>query len=333
MNDVYSHVLPLSLAQSVVDLEDQGFSSWVPSLDKELKDKFAPGKNGNIPRWLDVLSSLPNMQTSVLYFGEDAVKIGDRDEVSDSIRSEIECALLQMSPWRKGPFDLFGIGIDSEWQSNLKWRRIQKAITSLAGKRVLDVGCGNGYYAFRMLGQEAKWVLGVDPSALALFQFSALSSFISIPFPITFLPVGMESIPRRLEDFDVVFSMGVLYHRRSPFDHLEHLRESLCEGGQVILETLVIDAPRGKVLVPGERYAQMRNVWFIPSVLELMHWMRRVGFKHVECVDCTVTTSVEQRTTSWMPFHSLREFLDPVDQSKTIEGYSAPLRAIISATK
>ena len=204
----------------------------------------------------------------------------------------------------KGPFDLFGIGIDSEWQSNLKWRRIQQAITSLAGKRVLDVGCGNGYYASECSVRKEMGIGGPMP---CFIQFSNLSSFISIPFPITFLPVGMESIPRRLEDFDVVFSMGVLYHRRSPFDHLEHLRESLCEGGQLILETLVIDAPRGKVLVPGERYAQMRNVWFIPSVLELMHWMRRVGFKHVECVDCTELL-VEQRTTNWMPFHFARVF-------------------------
>jgi tRNA (mo5U34)-methyltransferase len=48
-------------------------------------------------------------------------------------------------------------------------------------------------------------------------------------------------------------------------------------------------------------------------------------------VDVNVTSTQEQRSTEWMSFHSLENFLDPDDHSKTIEGYPAPRRAIITA--
>ena len=56
--------------------------------------------------------------------------------------------------------------------------------------------------------------------------------------------------------------MGVLYHRRSPIDHLLELKGCLQTGGELVLETLVIDGGLGEVLVPENRYAKMRNVWF-----------------------------------------------------------------------
>ena len=44
-----------------------------------------------------------------------------------------------------------------------------------------------------------------------------------------------------------------------------------------------------------------------------------------------VTSLDEQRRTDWMTSESLAEFLDPNDRSKTIEGYPAPLRAVLTA--
>jgi tRNA (mo5U34)-methyltransferase len=126
--------------------------------------------------------------------------------------------------------------------------------------------------------------------------------------------------------------MGVLYHRRSPIDHLLMLRDLLRPGGELVLETLVIDRGNGNVLVPSGRYAKMRNVWFLPSVTELENWLRRVGFRVVRTVDVTATTIEEQRTTRWMRFESLRDFLDPTDTSRTIEGYPRPVRAIVLAS-
>jgi len=48
-------------------------------------------------------------------------------------------------------------------------------------------------------------------------------------------------------------------------------------------------------------------------------------------VDQAVTTLEEQRKTDWLENESLVDFLDPTDHSKTIEGLSAPKRAVILA--
>jgi len=234
-------------------------------------------------------------------------------------------------PWRKGPFNVHGIHIDTEWRSDWKWDRVQPHIQSLENRYVLDVGCGSGYHMWRMLGENAKMVVGADPSQLFLMQFQAIKHFNPDP-RIHLLPVGVEQLPEK-NAFDTVFSMGVLYHRKSPLDFLQQLKNQLRPGGELVLETLVVEGDENTVLMAGDRYAQMRNVWFLPSTDALCLWMRRLGFKHVRVVDLAKTTIEEQRATQWMDSQSLVDFLDPNDHAKTIEGYPAPLRAVIVAER
>ena len=195
----------------------------------------------------------------------------------------------------------------------------------------LDVGCGNGYYLWRMLGAGAGCVVGVDPNWLFLNQFLALKHFLP-DLPAWHLPLALEELPAKLEGFDTVFSMGVLYHRRSPMDHLLELKQLIKPGGQLVLETLVIDGDENAVLVPEGRYGRMGNVWFIPSTAALENWLKKMRFNDVRVVDVCQTTTQEQRSTDWMRFQSLSDFLDPNDSNKTIEGYPAPRRTIFTAT-
>ena len=184
-----------------------------------------------------------------------------------------------------------------------------------------------------MLGEKAKSVLGIDPSPRFIVQFYMLKHFIDQALPIDILPIGIEDLPVNLEFFDTTFSMGVLYHRRSPIDHLRELKATLKPGGQLILETLVIDGKLGDTLVPEGRYAKMNNVWFLPSIPTLVSWLSKCGFENPRCVDQNYTSIEEQRATDWMDFQSLPDFLDPNDSSKTIEGHPAPLRAVFVANK
>ena len=244
---------------------------------------------------------------------------------------QLHKALMGLSPWRKGPFDVFGVHIDTEWRSDWKWSRVSPHL-DLKGKRVLDVGCGNGYYQWRMLGAGADSVIGVDPNWLFFCQFQAIQRYLP-DLPAWHLPFALEDLPANLEGFDTVFSMGVLYHRRSPIDHLLALKDCLVKGGELVLETLVVEGDVQQVLVPEDRYAQMRNVWFLPSVPALELWLRRAGFVDVRCVDVSITTVEEQRGTDWMRFQSLSDYLDPADHSRTVEGLPAPMRAVIVARK
>jgi tRNA (mo5U34)-methyltransferase len=87
------------------------------------------------------------------------------------------------------------------------------------------------------------------------------------------------------------------------------------------------------MLIPNERYANMRNVWIIPSVELLRAWLNKAGFVNIKVVDITMTTIQEQRQTEWMTRYSLEQALNPKDHSLTIEGYQAPLRATVIAKK
>lgn len=301
------------------------------SLPAAIKAGLDPKRYGDLPGWLAALDALPRVEPSRIDCSR-KVQIGARTDVSEQQWAQIQQALQALIPWRKGPYSVFDIEIDTEWRSDWKWDRLAAHIRPLTGKKVLDVGCGNGYHCWRMWGAGASQVIGIDPSPRFVVQFYMLKHFVGA-VPVDVLPVGIEALPENLQAFDTTFSMGVLYHRRSPMDHLKELKDTLVAGGELVLETLVIDGGLGQTLVPEGRYAMMNNVWFLPSSATLVSWLKKVGFENIRVIDETVTTTEEQRRTEWMKFHSLREFLDPDDLSKTAEGHPAPKRAIVLADK
>jgi tRNA (mo5U34)-methyltransferase len=295
-------------------------------------------KHGDTPRWRRVIDQLPTLGASRYALDQPCVVIGDASEIDDAHRSVVRSALYALRPWRKGPFAVFGVHVDAEWRSDLKWSRVESAladcgvIASLRGQRVLDVGCGNGYYCLRALGAGATSVLGVDPSPLFVLQFELLRRLLP-PLPAVVLPLCFEALPEHPRGFDTVFSMGVLYHRKSPLEHLERLVGCLAEGGQLVLETLVVEPSVGRVLEPRGRYANMSNVWSIPSVPELVHWLCKVGLTHARVASVELTTAAEQRATSWTSARSLGDGLDPTDSTRTLEGHPAPQRAVLVASR
>ena len=307
-------------------------ADWQAPLTALLQGKLFPGKHGDLPRWYDALNSLPDIRPSSINLNTDAVRIGTPADCDTTNCQQLYHALQELHPWRKGPFDLFGIYIDTEWHSDWKWQRVSQHIADLTDRNVLDVGCGNGYYAWRMLGAGARRAIGIDPTLVFVMQYLAIKQYLSEQ-PVHVLPAGIDDLPVVAETFDSVFSMGVLYHRREPLEHLHTLKKYLREDGELVLETLVIDGKHGDILKPGKRYARMPNVWQIPAVSTLEDWLKQTRFKHIRCVDISVTTSDEQRRTEWMRFESLDNCLDPQNPSLTVEGYPAPIRAVFIAER
>jgi len=310
-------------------LECSDASEWLATLADSVERAFNSPRHGELDKWLAMLDNLPDIKPSSIDL-ESQVRIGETIDCDENARELLEQDLRMLMPWRKGPLSMFGIEINTEWHSDWKWERVQPHIKSLKGKHVLDIGCGNGYYALRSYGQGADLVVGVDPGQKYIMQFYAMKKYFG-NIPVHLLPLGIEDIPPSLKAFDTVFSMGVLYHRRSPLEHLYELRDCLKPGGELVLETLVIEGDVNSVLLPTDRYQQMRNVWFLPSCDALVLWMQRCGFKNVRVVDVTRTSTDEQRATDWMTFDSLEKFLDPTDPTKTIEGYPGPIRAVVLA--
>ena len=325
--------------QSAMEQEGSLLKPWANILPQQLHAIFNEKVHGDQQRWLDALAGLPAIDNVTVDLQQDRIQLAsaalNEAENVAAVNADINSGLKQLSPWRKGPFQFFDTHIDTEWRSDWKWRRIASHLAPLEGRTILDVGCGSGYHMWRMLGAGAYRVVGVDPSRLFLAQFQAFKQYAQSgqdePLNIDLLPLKMEDVPRPLKAFDTTFSMGVLYHRKSPIDHLAELKDTLKPGGQLVLETLVIEGKLGEVLMPEDRYAQMRNVWFLPTCDTLLLWARRAGFKNPRIVEKNITSLEEQRSTDWMQYQSLTDFLDAEDKSKTIEGYPAPLRATLIA--
>jgi len=294
---------------------------------------FNSRNNGDLPRWRTALEALPVLTPGSVELKE-GVRIGAPEDCSDAEQAQLHSALQGLIPWRKGPFELFGVHIDTEWRSDWKWDRLREHIAPLYGRTILDVGCGNGYHCFRMAGEGARLALGVDSQLAYAMQFRMIKQYVP-DAPVFVLPVTLESaleqLPEEPAAFDSVFCMGVLYHRRSPIDHLLQLKSCLRPGGELVLETLVVDGPEGYALTPPDRYSRMANVWFIPSCATLLNWLQRCGFQNARVIDVSTTSVEEQRTTDWMRFQSLADSLNPTDRTLTVEGLPAPRRAMLLA--
>lgn len=316
------------ITRALDELSNAGLGAWCDVLRESAERTMHPASHGHIDKWQDAVKRLPQLQVDRAVLQAPAVTFTGECSVAE--RMQLRDSLMEFHPWRKGPFHLFGVDVDAEWRSDLKWARIQPHL-SLEQKTVLDVGCGNGYYGWRMLGAGASFVVGLEPYPLYNAQFSAISQ-LGPALRNFVVPASDACLLEPLRYFDVAFSMGVLYHSKDPFNHLQKLKQAVRPGGLVVLETLVVDGDANTMLIPQQRYAKMRNVWILPSTLMLTRMLSRIGFRHIHVVDVTRTTAQEQRRTDWMTFESLADFLDPHDVSRTVEGEPAPLRATFVAT-
>lgn len=286
--------------------------------------RFSAENHGDYPKWQAALDALPDLPTDGVALDSPAITCV-LPTATETELAQTENCLRQLHPWRKGPFQVGPLYLDTEWRSDWKWDRLAPAMGALDGQRILDIGCGNGYFGWRMLGAGAASVIGVDPTLLFCMQHQAIQHFLQHPQHWV-LPLGIEELTPT-HRFDWVLSMGVLYHRKDPNEHIRQLHELTESGGKCVMETLIVEGDQ--VLFPKGRYARMRNIGAIPDLGSLEGWMRDAGFKNVQIINVGATSLDEQRSTSWMHFESLEKALDPSDPSKTVEGLPGPRRAIL----
>lgn len=116
-------------------------------------------------------------------------------------------------------------------------RMIRRWLPDLAGGRMLDVGCGDGYWT----GRIARWCRaradGVDVSASAIEQ--------SDPRPgDLFRLASAEDLPFADGVFDLVVSLSVLQFVRRGERALREMHRVLRPGGALVLTCDAMDHPR-----------------------------------------------------------------------------------------
>ena len=324
--------MKLDFSDLYMALTSLGKGPLAMQLDQHVKDALEKLNHGDYDRWQAAIDAMPELMPMMKKLDSPTVVIGTPANITKTEQDELRDNLMQLHPWRKGPFQIFGLDINTEWRSDWKWGRLQGHIKPLRGKVVLDVGCGSGYHVLRMLGDGAAAVVGLEPTLVYVMQFQALNQYIDARNAAV-LPLTIEDVTGTGEHFDTVFSMGLLYHRRDPQQHIAELRDLLKPGGELVLETLIIESDKPEMLVPEDRYCRMRNVHNLPSVPLIEQWLAEAGLKDIRCVDVSHTSTQEQRSTEWMTFESLDKCLDPKCSTKTIEGLPGPIRAMFVCEK
>ncbi|MDR1614316.1 MAG: tRNA 5-methoxyuridine(34)/uridine 5-oxyacetic acid(34) synthase CmoB [Campylobacteraceae bacterium] len=274
----------------------------------------------------DMINNLPDIHAEIIFGDTFALALSDLTH-EDYIK--IENTARSLCSWRKGPFQIGTLFIDTEWKSFIKYN-ILRPHFNLSGKKVADIGCNNGYYLFKMLEDKPKKLTGFDPTPLFWSQFDFINHFAKTD--IVYELLGVEDLPNYGEKFDVIFCLGVLYHRSDPIECLKSLKAALEANGVLFLDTFMIDGDENIALCPQKSYSKIQNIYFIPTINTLRSWCEKVGFKNFELLAVKSTDIHEQRKTEWILGQSLEDFLDPDDNSKTIEGYPAPKRAYVKVS-
>jgi len=316
----YIDHLPDSAQYDKISQTQQNLQTWVNQ-----------NKKGFL-RYREPFEGLRKFPAKEVNCDSDWVTIGKSHELTDPERLEVKSHLQTFIPWRKGPFSVFGTEVDSEWQSQRKWQRLVDFLPDMEGKIVADIGCSNGYYMFRMVPHKPKIVIGFEPSVQHYYCFKALNSMAGIEnLHIDLL--GVEHLSLFPECFDLLFLMGIIYHRSSPIECLRDIFHSLRPGGTLILESQALPGNSETALFPEKTYAKVPGTYFVPTGNCLKNWLSRAGFTDISLFCQHPMSSIEQRRTEWMDFESYADFTDPTDSSKTIEGYPAPDRVFIRARK
>lgn len=298
----------------------------------EEKQRWVNQEKKGFLRYRTPCQELSSFTAQNVTYDGDTVTIGHGEEVDEKQREYILARLRAFMPWRKGPFSIFGIDVDAEWRSERKWQRVLPALPDLQDKVVADIGCNNGYYMFRMAAHNPRLVLGFEPSVQHYYCFNALKSMAGADcLDIDLL--GVEHLSCFGNCFDLVFLMGIIYHRPSPIDTLRDILTALVPGGSLILETQAIPGKEPYALFPEKTYAKVPGTYFVPTAACLVNWMEKAGFEQVEVFDSHPMSSQEQRKTDWMVFESYEDYIDPQKPHLTVEGYPAPHRIFAKGIK
>jgi tRNA (mo5U34)-methyltransferase len=300
----------------------------IRALHEVMQKRFAQDKKG-FRRFRELYEAMAGRRAKILDFSNDVVRIGAREEVSEAEFASIYEVMRQFMPWRKGPFSVFGVDIDAEWRSDRKWRRVQPVLPDLQGKVIADIGCNNGYYMFRMAAENPALVLGFEPYVQHYYAFQALNELAG-QSNLVVEPFGVEDIGLFPASFDVIFLMGIIYHRVSPVEMLREIRAALKPGGCLIVESQAIPGVEPVALFPESRYAKVPGTYFVPTAACLQNWLSRTGFRDIEMFYSHPMSDTEQRRTDWMTFESYNDFVDS-ENHLTVEGYPTPLRVYFKA--
>ncbi|MDX1964506.1 MAG: class I SAM-dependent methyltransferase [Pirellulales bacterium] len=148
----------------------------------------------------------------------------------------------------------------------------------LAGKLLLDIGCGAGRFA-EIACQHGARVVAVDLSTAVYSCQETLSRFPADQYRV--IRASLFDLPLRPQAFDGVYSLGVLQHTPDPLGAVRAIAEFVKPGGE--LATWIYESKgRGNALGNLTPKMLLRRFlirgWTPDAVLRFSRWMVALGF-------------------------------------------------------
>jgi 2-polyprenyl-6-hydroxyphenyl methylase/3-demethylubiquinone-9 3-methyltransferase len=161
-----------------------------------------------------------------------------------------------------------------------------EARAGLAGRRVLDVGCGGGLLAEGMARRGAR-VTGIDlaPGALEVARLHALEGGVSVDYR----QIAVEDLAATERGtFDLVTCLEMLEHVPDPARVIQGLAELVRPGGDVVCSTINRNPKAFALAIVGAEYllrllpAGTHQYARLIKPSELARWGREAGLEVVD---------------------------------------------------
>jgi tRNA (mo5U34)-methyltransferase len=153
----------------------------------------------------------------------------------------------------------------------------------LQGKKVLDIGCLDGFWSFEAERRGAAEVYATDltsqarPDREPYFRLAKelLGSRVQYFPDLSVFDVARLGV----NDFDVVLYLGVYYHLRDPVLSFARLRQVMRDGAVLLVEGQAIDATEAYArFFYREAFQADRSNWWVPTIPCLQEWIESSFF-------------------------------------------------------
>ena len=226
-----------------------------------------------------------------------------------------------LSPWNHNiplAHDIYTTACDEYYAAHREMMRVvsEHVDGDLTGRRVLDIGCLEGYFSIECALQGAD-VVGIDGKILNVRKCEFVRSVLGVP-RVTFLEgdamrVKAASVGR----FDVVLALGLLYHLEDPYAFLEHVA-GLCDEF-VVIDTHVALEDQPETIKAAWRpdLSELKTFTFAGKPYEGRLFREFPPGTARDVKDLSPTTSLDNELAVWLTEDALVRMLHDVGFSGT----------------
>lgn len=151
---------------------------------------------------------------------------------------------------------------------------LARNVIDFKAKRILDVGCGEGWFLALLKEDAALYRLGIEPSKQRCTDIARIQEF---DFEVLNGCVRDFS-PERLGKFGIITMIGVLEHLSNPIADLEVIRSFMVDSSYLYIYThnetpnLIIDM--------NKRISLVHQLYFTPKKIKIL--FKKVGFRIID---------------------------------------------------